>query len=217
MGKVKNSEDLRIRLQQASGEDILASGWGTLGMKNVFVGVTPSALFLEFISFTMKSKEVKRILFEDLEFVYAVAGDASTPKLMKMNIEARITDSITGTLLFKENMGKLTHILFRKMPRHDDNSRAPFRITEFLASAKPELVHLPDISAKREPQSKGGCLRRFALITLVLTAIFTILFGLLLEGGWGKASMVGFSTALVFGGISAPLVPVFKRMITGRG
>ncbi len=93
MAQVKNSEELRVRLQQASGEDVLAFGWGNLGMKNVFVALTPSALFLEFISFTGNTKDMQRISFEEIEFIYALAGDASTPKLMKLNLESRIPDA----------------------------------------------------------------------------------------------------------------------------
>ncbi|MCK5785338.1 MAG: hypothetical protein KAH54_02125 [Candidatus Sabulitectum sp.] len=217
MGQVRSSEDLRVRLQQSSGEEILAFGWGTLGMKNVFVALTPSALFLEFISFTGNTKESRRISFEELEFLNAIAGDASTPKLMKLNLESRINEAMTGTLIYKERQGKLIHILFRKMPNHDSNNKAPFRITEQLAARKPELVRMPDLKNVREPQSKGGCFRRFAILTLVLTVVITLLMGFLLQEGWTMALIVGFSTAIILGGAFAPLIPVFKRMITGQG
>ncbi len=216
VAQVKNSEELRVRLRQASGEDILAFGWGVLGMKNVFAGLTPSALFLEFVSFTGNTKDIQRIPFEGLEFICAVAGDASTPKLMKLNLESRITDSMTGTLLYRENQGKITHILFRKMPNHNDNSRAPFRITEQLTAIKPELVRMPDLKKVREPQSKGGCMRRFAILTLILTVALTLIFGFAFKD-WGKASIIGFSTAVIFGGVFAPMIPIFKRMISGQG
>ncbi|MCD4707433.1 MAG: hypothetical protein K8S62_06820 [Candidatus Sabulitectum sp.] len=217
MAQVKNSEELRIRLQQAAGEDILAFGWGVLGMKNVFVALTPSAVFLEFISFTGNTKESRRIPFEELEFVYAIAGDASTPKLMKLNLESQITDAMTGTLLFKENTGKLTHILFRKMPNHDSNNKAPFRITEKLTAAKPELVHMPELKTVRKPQSKGGCMRRFAILTMIIAAVLTVVFAVTLKEGWGMASIIGFSTGVIFGGIFAPMIPIFRRMLTGQG
>lgn len=217
MAQVKNSEELRVRLEQASGEGVLAFGWGNLGMKNVFAALTPSALFLEFVSFTGNTKDIQRIPFEEIEFIYAIAGDASTPKLMKLNLESRIADSMTGTLIYRKKQGKITHILFRKMPNHDSNNKAPFRIAEQLTAIKPELVRMPDLKAIREPQSKGGCLRRFAIITLALTVVLTPLLGFLLPEGWTMALIIGFSTALILGGAFAPLVPIFKRMITGQG
>ncbi len=217
MSQVTSSEELRIHLERSAGEEILAFGWGVLGMKNVFAGLTPSALFLEFITFTGKTKDIIRIPLEELEFVYAVAGDASTPKLMKLNLESRITEAMTGTLLYKERTQKLSHILFRKMPKHDSNNRAPFRIIDQLAAIKPELVQMPDLKTVREPHSKGGCLRRFAIITLVITVVLTVTFGFTMEQGWGFASIVGLSTGVLFGGIFAPMIPIFKRMLTGQG
>lgn len=217
MAQVKNSDELRVRLQQAAGEDILAFGWGVLGMKNVFAGLTPSALFLEFVSLTGKTKDMRRIPFEELEFIYAVTGDASTPKLMKLSLDSRITEAMTGTLLYKENSGTLSHILFRKMPNHDTNNKAPFRIIEQLTAIKPELVRMPDIKTVRKPQSKGGCIRRFALISLFLSIVFTVIFAITLKEGFGMASIVGFSIGVLFGAIFAPMIPVFKRMFTGQG
>ncbi len=217
MQKVTNSDELRIRLEEASGESICACGWGALGVKNVFAGVTHSALILEFVSFTMKSKEIKRIPFEDFDFIFAAAGEASTPKLLKMNLQSQINDALTGTLVFKTRTDRLTYITFRKMPRYDCNNKAPFRITESIASTKPELVHMPDLAEKSEPGSKTGCFRRFFLITLVLALLLTPIFGLFMDEGWSMAVTAGLVTALVFGGIFAPLIPMFKRMLTGQG
>jgi len=217
MAQVRDSEELRVRLQQASGEDVLAFGWGNLGMKNVFAALTPSALFLEFISFTGNTKDIQRIPLEEVDFIYALAGDASTPKLMKLNLESRITDSMTGTLIYRKKQGKITHILFRKMPNHDSNNKAPFRITEKLTARKPELVRMPDLKTIREPQFKGGCLRRFAIITIAIAVVLTVIFALTMEQGWGVASIVGLSTGVLLGGIFAPMIPIFKRMLTGQG
>ena len=79
MDKVRNGEDLRQRLVMATGEDVVAWGWGTLGAGNVFTGVTPSAVVLEFVTMGMKTRELRRIPFEELEFIYAAKGDASSP------------------------------------------------------------------------------------------------------------------------------------------
>lgn len=216
MQKVTNSEELKIRLEQASGETIVACGWGTLGVKNVLVGVTSTALFLEFISFTLKSKDVKRIPFEDLEFISPVTGEAVTPKLLKMNLNAQINDALTGTLVFKSRTDRLTYLTFRKMPGFDCNNKAPFRITECISASKPELVHMPDLKNMKEPGSKAGCFRRFLLITLVLGSVLTLLFGLFMDQGWEMAATVGLATAVVFGGVFAPLIPMFKTMFTGH-
>ena len=216
MEKVTNSEELQQRLSQSAGEEVLHSGWGTLGMKNVFAGVTPSALVLEFISLGMKTLEVRRIPFNELEFIYAAKGDASTPGFLKVNVQAGIEHAMTGTLVFRATTGKLTYISFRKMPRHDSNDRAPFRMTEFIASVKPEIVRQPDLKQYREKQTFGGCLRMFAIIGgISASALFLALgFG---TGEWDMAMYGGIGTGLVLGGIFAPLVPVFKRMIKGQG
>jgi len=213
MSQVKNSEELRTRLLQDSGEDILAFGWGALGMKSVLVGMTTFALFLEYISFSGSMKETRRIAFDELKFVYAKAGDASTPGFMKWNYQSRITEATTGTLLYKENLGKLTHILFRKIPNHETNDKAPFRITEKLSAIKPELVYMPDLKSMRDRQTEGGCLRRFAAISLVITVVFMYAAG----DDWGKSATIGIATGVILGAVFAPLIPVFKKMITGQG
>ncbi len=61
---------------------------------------------------------------------------------------------MTGTLIYRKNQGKIAHILFRKMPNHDSNNKAPFRITEKLTARKPELVRMPDLkqSGNRSPK-----------------------------------------------------------------
>lgn len=69
----------------------------------------------------------------------------------------------------------------------------------------------------REPQSTGGCLRRFAIFTLVIKAILTVTFAFTVEEGWRFASIVGLATGVFFGGIFAPIIPISKRMLTGQG
>lgn len=216
MEKVRNGEELRQRLVQAAGEDIAAFGWGTLGMKNVFVGVTPSAVVLEFITMGMKTKELRRIPFEELDFIYAFSGDASTPRLMKLNLEARITEAMTGTLVLKTPADRIMNITFRKMPLHERNDRAPFRITEYITSIHPEKVHLPDLKARREKQPFGGCMKYFIMITGISTGIILLVLGLA-SGKWDMAFFAGLGTGAVLGAVFAPLIPVFKRMLTGRG
>ncbi len=215
--QVSTNEELKARIQQSSGEETLAFGWGVKGIKNVYVTLTPSSLFLEFVSITGKSLDTKRITLETLEFAFAVAGDASTPGFMKFNAHSRFTDKITGTLLYKERFGKISFILFRKRPEVNNNDKAAFRITEKLTGIKPELVYLPDLKAIRKNNSEGGFLRRFILLSLLLSLVFTITFGFLLAEGWSVASIVGFSTGIIIGGIFAPLMPIFKRMLTGEG
>ncbi len=217
MSHVRNSEELRTRLMQDSGEDILAFGWGLIGMKNVFVGLTPSALFIEYVSFSGNMKETRRIALEELIFAFAQKGDASTPGLMKWNYQSRITEGLTGTLLYKENSGKLTHILFRKIPNHETNDKAPFRITEKLSAIKPELVYMPDLKSMRDKQTKGGYFRRFAVISLVVTVVLTTVFMFAAGGDWSKSATIGIAAGVILGAVFAPLIPIFKRMITGQG
>jgi hypothetical protein len=202
---------------QDSGEDILAFGWGVIGMKNVFAGLTPSALFIEYVSFSGSMKEAKRIALEDLKFVFAVSGDASTPGMMKWNYQSRISETVTGTLLYKENLGRLTHVLFRKIPNYETNDKAPFRMTEKLSTIKPELVYMPDLKSMRDKQTKGGCFRRFAEISLVVTVVLTTAFMFAAGGNWGKSLTIGVATGVILGAVFAPLIPIFNSMITGQG
>lgn len=214
--KVTNGDELRQRLIQASGEEVYAWGWGSLGMKNVFVGATPSALLLEFITFSQKTKEMKRIPYDELEFIHAFKGDASTPKLLKMNLEGRINESITGTLVFKTLTDRLTYITFRKIPRHDRNDQAPFRITEHVSAVRPEKVHLPDLDQYMDKQSSGGCTRQFFVIWGITALILLLALGIG-SGKWDMAFFGGIGTGMVLGAVFAPLWNVFKRIFTGMG
>lgn len=216
MERVTNSEELRQRLVQASGENVTAFGWGTLGMKNVFVGVTASAVVLEFITMGMKTKELRRIPFEELEFIYAFKGDASTPKLLKMNLEARLTDSMTGTLMVKTSTDHILNITFRKMPRYDSNDKAPFRITDYISSTRPEKVNLPDLSLYREKQSFAGCMRNFMIIAAISSVVLIAALGFG-TGKWDMALGGGIGTGAILGAVFAPLTSVFKRIMSGRG
>ncbi len=216
MEKVRDGEDLRQRLVMASGEDVVAWGWGTLGMGNVFAGVTPSALVLEFVTMGMKTRELRRIPFEELEFIWATSGDASTPVFMKINLQARMTDSITGTLVLKAQAGDLMYIKFTKLPRHEKNDRAPFRITEYISQVSPEKVRLPDLSRYRTKSSFAGCLKTFMIISSITALAIALAMGLG-TGQWDLALYAGLGVGVVLGAVFAPLLPVFKRIMSGRG
>jgi hypothetical protein len=216
MDKVRNGEDLRQRLVMAAGEDMVAWGWGTLGTGNVFTGVTTSALVLEFVTMGMKTKELRRIPFEEMEFIYAAKGDASTPGYLKLNIEARVADSMTGTLILKPMTDGLMYIRFSKLPRHEKNDQAPFRITEYITQIVPDKVFLPDLSQYRPKSSFSGCLKTFMIIAAVTTVLIALLMGFG-TGEWDLAVFGGIGTGVVLGAVFAPLVPLFKRMLSGRG
>lgn len=217
MSVIKNSEELAKRLREASGEDITACGWGTLGMKNVLVGATPSALVLDFVTVTFRSREFRRIPFEDLELVYPARGDASTPKLLKMNVQGALTHAITGTLLLKVPREKLMNITFNKLPRFEANDKAPFRIAEMVERARPEIVTAPELSGAREAFDLGGCLKRFAVIGVVLSIAAILLLGLV-TGEWEATTLIaGVAIGFLFGAIFAPLAHWFRRILTGRG
>ncbi len=216
MAQVKNRDELYQRLQMAAGEEILAFGWGNLGMKNVFVALTPSALFLEFVSFTGNTKEIKRIPFEELEFIFSLSGDASTPKYMKYNAHARFTDAITTTLLYKTGIGKVNYIRFSKMPNHKKNDDSAHEIIRKIMPLRPELVKEPDLKVIRKSVFKRGCLVSFLQIFLGLAVVFSVIFKIALDESWVNGLLIGSSIGFVFGAIFAPLIPVFKRMLTGQ-
>lgn len=216
MAQVRNREELYQRLQVAVGEEILAYGFGNLGMKNVYVALTPSALFLEFVSFSGNTKEINRIPFENIDFIFSLSGDASMPKYMKLNAHTRINDAITSTLIFKTRIGKVNYIRFSKMPFHKRNDNSAHEIIEKLISIKPELVKEPDLKAIRKSSSKKGCLTTFLFLFLGFSAIFSLVFTIALDEGWMTGLLIGSSTGFILGAILAPFIPVFKRLFTGQ-
>ncbi|OPL19170.1 MAG: hypothetical protein AVO35_12015 [Candidatus Aegiribacteria sp. MLS_C] len=217
MTGIRNGEELEKRLRERSGEDITACGWGTVGTRNVLIGATPSALVLEYVTITFKEKEFRRIPFEDIELIYPAKGDSSTPKLLKLNLQGALTHAITGSLLLKLPGEKLMNITFSKLPRFNANDRAPFRIVEMVQRTRPELVRAPELSGAREPFDFGGCLKRFVLLGLVLSAAAVLVTGLA-TGEWGSVTLTaGIALGVLFAAIFAPLSHWFRRMLTGRG
>lgn len=219
MAGIKNTEELLARLTEASGESVLESGWGMMGMRNVLVGVTSTALVLEFISVTFKTKELRRIPFEEMELLCPARGDASTPTLMKINVQAAMTDAMTGTLLVKLPGEKLMNITFNMMPRFKANNKAPFRIAEIVQSANPSLIKAPDVGAAREKFDKAGCMKRFLIISAALFVPLMVMMAWVNDWRWEEPFIyiTGFFMAAFFGVIFAPLWHWMKRMLTGRG
>lgn len=216
MAVVKNTEALAERLTEATGENVTECGWGTLGVRNVLVGITPSALVLEFITVSYKTKELRRIPFEELELVHPAKGDASTPAFLKMNLQGAVGHAFSGTLLVKVQGEKLLNIIFNVMPRFADNHRAPFRIAEYLSALHPELLKAPDLADAREKFSMGGCLKLFAILTGVLSVVFALLMGFV--NGWDEGAMIaGGGMGLLLAAVFAPLGHWLKRIISGRG
>lgn len=216
MDAVKNGLELAERLRLASGEDIVHCGWGMLGVGNVFVGVTPTALLLEFITITYKSKELRRIPFEEMELLFAAKGDASTPGFLKLNLQGAMSHALTGTLLVKVRGEKLLNILFNKMPRFDNNDGTPFLITEYVGSINESLVRPPEKADERSRFSMSGCLTLFAVLTGVFSVVLALLLGY--QNEWDEGSMIaGGVIGVVLAAIFAPLGHFLKRMITGRG
>lgn len=217
MAAIRNGEELEKRLRERSGEDITACGWGTIGTRNVLLGVTPSALVLEYVTITFKEKEFRRIPFEEIELIYPAKGDASTPKLLKLNLQGALTHAVTGTLLLKLPREKLMNITFSKLPRFNANDRAPFRMVEMVERVRPELVRAPELSGAREPFEFGGCLKRFLLLSVALSAAAVLVVGLA-AGEWGPVTLIsGIALGVLFAAIFAPLAHWFRRMLTGRG
>ncbi len=216
MAIVKNTEELVQRLTEAAGEGVTECGWGMLGIRNVFVGVTPSALVLEFITVSYKTRELRRIPFEELELVFAARGDASTPTLLKLNLQGAIGQATSGTLLVKVKGEKLLNIVFNVMPRFHENHRAPFRMAEYVSALDPELVKAPELADAREKFSMGGCMRLFAILTGVLSIIFALIMGHV--SGWEEGAMIaGGGMGVLLAAVFAPLGHWLKRIISGRG
>jgi hypothetical protein len=108
------------------------------------------------------------------------------------------------------------NITFRKIPRFDKNDLTPHRITEFLTSVKPDIVKLPEPDQLREKQSFAGCMGNFLIITGVCAVVVFTVFGFF-TGKWDLGIFAGLGTGVILGAVFAPLVPVFKRIISGRG
>jgi len=102
------------------------------------------------------------------------------------------------------------------MPRYEKNDKAPFRIIDYVTSVKPEKVQLPDLKVQREKQSFGGCMKNFAIIFAISGGITLMAMGVG-TGQWDLAIYTGIGIGAVLGGCFAPLLPIFKRIISGRG
>ncbi len=216
MAVVKNTKELFQRLTEAAGEGVTECGWGVLGIRNVFVGVTPSALVLEFVTVSCKTRELRRIPFEDLELVFAAGGDASTPTLLKLNLQGAIGQATSGTLLVKVKGEKLLNIIFNAMLRFHENHKAPFRIAEYVSALKPELVKAPEPADAGEKFSMGGCMRLFAILTGVFSIVLALIIGL--ATGWEADTMIaGVGAGVILAAVFAPLGHWMKRIISGMG
>ena len=112
---IKSNEDLRERLLQAAGhsEDILDFGWGTVGARNVLVGVTGTRLILEYTTIGMKTKRIDEIPFSMVEAVESRKGDSTIPGWAGINIHNAILDALTTSLIVRKTGERLGAIEIR--------------------------------------------------------------------------------------------------------
>ncbi len=129
MGMIRNSEDLENRLQEllGHGEELIETGWGTVGAKNVMVGVTKSRLLLEYVTIGMKTKRLDEIPLSMIDAIESRKGDSTIPGWARINIHNAIMDALTTSLIVRKTGERSIHITFRPLPRFKGNREAALR------------------------------------------------------------------------------------------
>lgn len=206
-------ETLERRLQLLVGsEELLAWGWAVLGMRNVFIGATPTRLVLETITFGLETRSVEFLEYSRLEAVSAGAGDSSLPGWAKFNVENLVMSAMTTHLLVKSSGEKPRHYLFRYMPLYKDNKSAGLEIGRVVSEACPGLPTELDLKAVRR---QAGDTRHPLRWGFALGAASALLCGILSKntGGWIAGAFAGF----LIGALSGLLWNFIRVSATGRG
>lgn len=133
-----DSGSLRSRLQALAGSEALeACGWAVLGMRNVLVGATPTALLLETVTLSFESRSVERLEYTRIQGFQSRRGDATIPGWARINVQALLMNSMTSTLVVKPFEEPPRSYLFRPMPGLKDNREAGAGIASVLEMRAP--------------------------------------------------------------------------------
>jgi len=214
MAMIRSSEDLENRLQGllGHGEELIETGWGTVGAKNVLVGVTKSRLLLEYVTIGMKTKKLDEIPFSMIDAIESRKGDSTIPGWARINIHSAIMDALTTSLIVRKTGERSVHLTFRPLPRFKGNREAGLRIARVISDHRPDLPTTVDLHAERK--SEGSAAVRGLKAAVITGLLFGIPFAF---AGGMTGAIAGFFTGAVVGGIFALFWHYLKRTVTGRG
>jgi hypothetical protein len=211
---MRNNDDLRERLSETAGhsEEILDYGWGTVGARNVLVGVTGTRLILEYTTLRMKTKSVDEIPFSMIEAIESRKGDSTIPGWARINVQNAILDALTTSLVVKKTGERSIHVSFRPLPGFRGNREAGLRIARLVIERRPDIVETVDLKSERK--AGGSAAGRSFRVALLAGAILAVPFAFV--GGFPGA-VAGFFAGAVTGSVFALFWPYLKRTMTGRG
>jgi hypothetical protein len=211
---IRNQGDLMERLSETAGhsEEILDCGWGTVGARNVLVGVTGTRLLLEYTTIGMKTKSVDEIPFSMIEAIESRKGDSTIPGWARINVQNAILDALTTSLVVKKTGERSIHVSFRPLPGFRGNREAGLRIARVIIELRPDIADTVDLQSERKAEgSTAGRSFRVALLTGILLAVpFAFIGGV-------PGAVAGFFAGAVTGGVFALFWPYLRRTVTGRG
>ena len=211
---IKSNEDLRERLRDITGhgEELIESGWGTVGAKNVLVGVTKSRLLLEYVTIGMKTKKVDEMPFSLIDAIESRKGDSTIPGWARINIQNAIMNALTTSLIVRKTGERSVHITFRPLPRFKGNMEAGLRIARIISDHRPDLPTTVDLQDERK--SEGSAAMRGLKAAVITGLIAGVPFAFV---GGIPGAVAGLFTGAVIGGVFALFWPYLKRTVTGRG
>ncbi len=210
---LRGNEDLHARMQALLGYDevLLDAGWGAVGARNVFIGVTETRLILEYVTISLKTKRIDEIPFDQLDALEVRKGDSTIPRWARINIESAIVNALTTSLIIRKTGERSIHINFRSIPRFEGNRNAGVRLAEIIGNARPDIPSTVDLSSERkQDDSTGMRVLKAAIITGFLFAV-----PLAFAGGFYGA-LGGALSGAVVGGVFSLFWPALKRTLTGR-
>ena len=211
---LRGNEDLHERMQALLGYDegLLDAGWGSVGARNVLLGVTETRLILEYVSIGLKTKKVEEISFDMLDALEVRKGDSTISGWARINLQNAITNALTTSLIIRKTGEKSVHITFRSIPRFEGNREAGVRIARIIGNSRPDIPSTVDLCSERKQDGSAGM--RILKAAIVTGFLFAVPFAF--AGGFYGA-LGGAISGAVVGGVFSLFWPDLKRTLTGRG
>jgi hypothetical protein len=211
--KKLDGEALRQRLSAhlPAGGELLAWGWGVMGIRNVFVGASSRSLVIESVRLSLATDSLEVIDFSRIDALSAGAGDSSMPGWSKLNIESAITEAVTTHLRIWIDGGRSRHYLFRPMPFIPGNSRAGIELGKVISAARPDLPERPATAGAGDGHGRASWIRW----ALSGSAGLGLLFLVLSRGVIGVAAG-GAMTGFLLGALASLVWRLVRVGLTGR-
>ncbi len=213
MAERLDREAVGRRLRAVAGsEDLLAWGWGVLGMRNVLAGATPTRLVLETITLALRTKSVEHLEYSRLEGISAGSGDSSMPGWAKLNLGAAIAEGVTTHLVVKPSGEPPRHYLFRPMPFYGENRKAGLEIGLAISRSRPDLPTEVDLKSWRASTGAHRSWLRWGLWGAVSAAA---ILGIALRSPGGAAA--GAFAGFLLGAASGLVRDMVRIALGGKG